>query len=207
MSQDKKTAKPPKSAKPKAAEPAAKKVSGLDENKSEVAQEPIVKADTQAGLQIPEPDENKAAGSEVVQASALEAETPSEPETREPDENKTPGSEIVQEQAPAEESEVQADAQESEAPEWEAEVETVPEDSPEPDQEKISGQDGSGLKPARTWISGQRLASWQSAALLRAMGWTDDKQVSEAEFNRALKAVLARPQGGSRRGGKKQWAM
>lgn len=124
---------------------------------------------------------------------------PAKAETGVQEVNETEETETAQEQAPPE-SEVQADAQEDQSPEREATVKTDSENNPEPEPKKVPGRAAPGLKPVRAWIMAQRLAGWQSAALLRAMGWTEDKQVSEAEFNQALKSAMARPQGGSRRG-------
>ena len=53
------------------------------------------------------------------------------------------------------------------------------------------------LKTVSAWINEKRLASWQSAALLRANGWADDKQVTEADFVKALGTAMNRKQGGN----------
>ncbi len=52
------------------------------------------------------------------------------------------------------------------------------------------------LKPACTWANENRLATWQTALLLKAAGWLPDKKVSEEEFNRAMAASIKRKQGG-----------
>ena len=44
-----------------------------------------------------------------------------------------------------------------------------------------------------------RLTTWQQAALLRFMDWTDDKRVSEAEYAAALDGLKPRRIGGGRR--------
>ena len=43
-----------------------------------------------------------------------------------------------------------------------------------------------------------RLATWQTAALLRLMEWTPEKQVSESEFASALNILHSRRIGGGR---------
>lgn len=57
---------------------------------------------------------------------------------------------------------------------------------------------GSALKTVSAWAGEKCLASWQMAALLRAMGWAGDKQVNEADFNKALGQAMNRRQGGLR---------
>ncbi len=52
------------------------------------------------------------------------------------------------------------------------------------------------LKPAHTWANENRLASWQTAMLLKVCGWLADRRVSEEEFNKAMATVLKRKQGG-----------
>lgn len=44
-----------------------------------------------------------------------------------------------------------------------------------------------------------RVVGWQQAALLRLMGWEDDKRVSEAEYATALDGLKTRRIGGGRR--------
>lgn len=44
-----------------------------------------------------------------------------------------------------------------------------------------------------------RVAGWQQAALLRLMGWEDDKRVSDAEYRAALEHLKCRRIGGGRR--------
>lgn len=44
-----------------------------------------------------------------------------------------------------------------------------------------------------------RVASWRQAALLRYMGWEDDKMVSEADYKAALTALENRRIGGGRK--------
>ena len=44
-----------------------------------------------------------------------------------------------------------------------------------------------------------RVPSWQLAALLRYMGWTDDKLVADIDFAEALESLKNRRIGGGRR--------
>lgn len=44
-----------------------------------------------------------------------------------------------------------------------------------------------------------RVATWQQAALLRLMDWTEDKRVSEAAYADALDALNSRRMGGGRK--------
>lgn len=44
----------------------------------------------------------------------------------------------------------------------------------------------------------RRVLSWQLAGLLRLMGWTDDKLVTEEEFKDALNLLRERRIGGGR---------
>ena len=44
-----------------------------------------------------------------------------------------------------------------------------------------------------------RVPTWQQAALLRLMGWTEDKSVSEAAYADALDALNSRRMGGGRK--------
>lgn len=44
-----------------------------------------------------------------------------------------------------------------------------------------------------------RVVGWQQAALLRLMGWEDDKRVSDAEYRAALEHLKNRRIGGGRR--------
>ena len=44
-----------------------------------------------------------------------------------------------------------------------------------------------------------RVVSWRQAALLRYMGWEDDKMVSEADYKAALTALENRRIGGGRK--------
>lgn len=54
-----------------------------------------------------------------------------------------------------------------------------------------------GLKKVSDLAEAKQLATWQTAALLRAQGWTGDKLVTETEFDQALNALKSRGQGGN----------
>jgi len=54
-----------------------------------------------------------------------------------------------------------------------------------------------GLVKVGDWVEKKKLATWQSAALLRAQSWLNDKTVTEAEFDQALSALKTRNQGGN----------
>jgi len=64
-------------------------------------------------------------------------------------------------------------------------------------EKKASAEESAGLKAVFEWVGEKRLATWQSAALLRAKGWAEDKLVTEDEFNKALSAAMSRTQGGN----------
>ncbi|MFI3271826.1 MAG: hypothetical protein R3Y11_06980 [Pseudomonadota bacterium] len=49
-----------------------------------------------------------------------------------------------------------------------------------------------------TLADSHRVASWQQAALLRLMGWEDDKLVTDADYVRALESLKHRHMGGGR---------
>lgn len=61
-----------------------------------------------------------------------------------------------------------------------------------------------GKRPGLCWslsvlADRHRVSSWQQAALLRFMDWTDDKLVSDAEYRAALENLKHRRIGGGRR--------
>ena len=93
------------------------------------------------------------------------------------------------------------DNEQAPAPVAEAESSPTPPKSPDseptpaPAAEAESSQAAPGLKPLSEWFKEKRLASWQSAGLLRAQGWTADKMVSAAEFDSAFNQLMHRPQG------------
>ena len=54
------------------------------------------------------------------------------------------------------------------------------------------------LLPVEEIARARDLPSWETAALMAAAGWAPGKQVSENDFEDALKAFRNRPQGGGR---------
>jgi hypothetical protein len=65
-----------------------------------------------------------------------------------------------------------------------------------PGRPSLSGPpDGPIPASVGTFINAKRLATWQSAALLRTTGWTEDKIVSEDEFLKALAGIMTKRQG------------
>ena len=99
------------------------------------------------------------------------------------------------ETTPAAESEAPADAQDKPAEGQETDQTPPAAETAEPPQ-KTAGPEVSGLKAVSAWVGEKRIATWQSAALLRAKGWADDKKVTEDEFNKALASIMSRTQGG-----------
>lgn len=73
----------------------------------------------------------------------------------------------------------------------------------EPDHTGISSapeqEDAPALESLSELANRHRLTTWQQAALLRFMDWTDDKRVSEAEYAAALDGLKTRRIGGGRR--------
>lgn len=59
--------------------------------------------------------------------------------------------------------------------------------------------DGEGLVDLSVLADRHRVPSWQQAAVLRLMGWVDDKRVSDAEYRAALENLKHRRIGGGRR--------
>jgi hypothetical protein len=92
----------------------------------------------------------------------------------------------------------EAEGQESEAREAEVKADQVA--AADGAAKKVSGRKAPVLKPVAAWIAEKRLASWQSAALLRGLGWTEDKQVDEEEFIVGLAQAMSRRQGGHKGG-------
>lgn len=80
-----------------------------------------------------------------------------------------------------------------------AEVPETPAD-PEKDVEDAASDDtGPKLESLSALADRHRVAGWQQAALLRLMGWEDDKRVSDAEYRAALETLKSRRIGGGRR--------
>lgn len=81
------------------------------------------------------------------------------------------------------------------APEGAVEAKAVPDVSPE----QLVTQDENALLTLDELAQQHRVPGWQFGALLRFMGWAEDKQVTETEFVAALGLLSGRPLGGGRR--------
>ena len=95
-------------------------------------------------------------------------------------------------------------AAEEEAHEEQTAAETQ-ETSPDPEKDveagdpEISEPTAPELESISRLANNHRVPGWQLAALLRFTGWTDDRQVSEEEFVKALSGLKNRRMGGGRR--------
>jgi hypothetical protein len=54
------------------------------------------------------------------------------------------------------------------------------------------------MKPVETLAEEMNLASWETAGLMQAAGWSQGKAVTKATFVKALDNFRNRPQGGGR---------
>ena len=63
----------------------------------------------------------------------------------------------------------------------------------------VRAEAGPQLESLSVLADRHRVSSWQQAALLRFMDWTDDKLVSDAEYRAALENLKHRRIGGGRR--------
>jgi len=134
-------------------------------------------------------DTKKTAAAKAAEekAKAAEAKAKAEAEAK---------PEAEAETTPATESEAPSDAQDKPAEGQKTDQTPPAAEKAEPSQ-KTAGPEVPGLKAVSAWVGEKRIATWQSAALLRARGWTDDKKVTEDDFNKALAAAMSRPQGGA----------
>lgn len=77
--------------------------------------------------------------------------------------------------------------------------------SPDPEKDVEAGEPEISepavpeLESISRLANNHRVPGWQLAALLRFTGWTDDRQVSEEEFVKALSGLENRRMGGGRR--------
>lgn len=147
-----------------------------------------------AATEILETTENETTEDGIVPGRVETIEETGTESDRAADEKSAAGPEIVREG----ESEVQTDVRVEQTSKRDSKVKAAAETDSAPHQAEVPVPKDSGLKPVSAWAAAKRLASWRSAALLRAMGWADDKQVSEAEFADALAGSLNRRQGGHR---------
>lgn len=80
-----------------------------------------------------------------------------------------------------------------------AEVPETPADPQEDVADAAPDDTGPKLESLSVLADRHRVAGWQQAALLRLMGWEDDKRVSDAEYRAALETLKSRRIGGGRR--------
>ena len=59
-------------------------------------------------------------------------------------------------------------------------------------------EEPNGLQSLAVLADRHRVPAWQHAALLRLTGWADDKQVTEADYQKALDNLKVRRIGGGR---------
>ena len=74
-----------------------------------------------------------------------------------------------------------------------------PEAPADPQADVAREETGPVLESLSVLANRHRVPSWQQAALLRFMDWTDDKLVSDAEYRAALENLKHRRIGGGRR--------
>ena len=74
-----------------------------------------------------------------------------------------------------------------------------PEAPADPQADVAREETGPVLESLSVLADRHRASSWQQAALLRFMDWTDDKLVSDAEYRAALENLKHRRIGGGRR--------
>lgn len=74
-----------------------------------------------------------------------------------------------------------------------------PEAPADPQADVAREETGPVLESLSVLADRHRISSWQQAALLRFMDWTDDKLVSDAEYRAALENLKHRRIGGGRR--------
>ena len=79
------------------------------------------------------------------------------------------------------------------------EVPETPADTKEDVADAAPDDTGPKLESLSALADRHRVAGWQQAALLRLMGWEDDKRVSDAEYRTALESLKSRRIGGGRR--------
>jgi hypothetical protein len=63
---------------------------------------------------------------------------------------------------------------------------------------KNKSKDPGELKPVEDLADNAGMKNWETAGLVRATGWREGKRVTQSEFDGALSAFRARPQGGGR---------
>ena len=94
------------------------------------------------------------------------------------------------------------DAAEQEGAYDKAEEPEVQEPASDPEEDVAdAAPEGTGpkLESLSVLADRPRVVGWQQAAILRYMGWEDDKRVSDAEYRAALEHLKSRRIGGGRR--------
>ena len=80
-----------------------------------------------------------------------------------------------------------------------AEVPETPSDPKEDVEDAAPDDTAPKLENLSVLADRHRVVGWQQSALLRLMGWEDDKRVSDAEYRAALEHLKSRRIGGGRR--------
>lgn len=80
-----------------------------------------------------------------------------------------------------------------------AEIQKTPPDPKEDVADAAPDDTAPKLESLSVLADRHRVVGWQQSALLRLMGWEDDKRVSDAEYRAALEHLKSRRIGGGRR--------
>lgn len=75
----------------------------------------------------------------------------------------------------------------------------APVETPETSADREKEAEAPALEPLSVLADRHRVPSWQQAALLRFMDWTEDRLVSDADYRAALESLHHRRMGGGRR--------
>lgn len=121
--------------------------------------------------------------------------------TEETSEQRTATGAMDTEQAEQTAPEEDADGEQTTA-EQRPEAVEVPETPADPQEDVADAapdDTGPKLESLSALADRHRVVGWQQAALLRLMGWEDDKRVSDAEYRAALETLKSRRIGGGRR--------
>lgn len=107
--------------------------------------------------------------------------------------------EVLEKETAAAEAESQENKAASDAAESQDKEEAGTGEDQDAVQAAVAEDEGNGLLSLSALADKHRVASWRQAALLRYMGWEDDKLVSEANYKDALAALDNRRIGGGRK--------
>lgn len=75
----------------------------------------------------------------------------------------------------------------------------APVETPETSADREKEAEAPALEQLSMLADRHRVPSWQQAALLRFMDWTEDRLVSDADYRAALESLHHRRMGGGRR--------